>query len=216
MIFNSFATIRNYLVSLILLTTMDKPQSKVYQHFSIHPDGRRQCNHCQSENKEKIYAKSSPTTPLWNHIKKYHPDKLESQEETELPLSQAQQNTITEAYIKWIVNDLQPFTTSDNDDFIEFIKLLNKKYVIPCRQTTQKLVITKYNSYKELVQEILQTIPGMISLTSDIWTSDTSDSYCGITAHFIDKRWRLGYLILNIRFVILSLFYLISKLFTYL
>jgi len=185
---------------------MDKPQSKVYQHFTILPDGRKQCNHCQSQNKEKVYAKSSPTTPLWNHIKTYHPDKLESQEESESPLSQAQQNAITEAYIKWIVNDLQPFTTSDNDDFIEFIKLLNKKYSIPCHQTTQKLVMTKYNSYKELVQEILQVIPGMISLTSDIWTSDTSDGYCGVTAHFIDEMWRPKYLILNIRFVYLSPF----------
>jgi hypothetical protein len=66
--------------------------------------------------------------------------------------------------------------------------------------------MTKYSSYKELVQEILQVIPGMISLTSDIWTSDTSDGYCGVTAHFIDEMWRPKYLILNIRFVYLSPF----------
>jgi hypothetical protein len=38
---------------------------------------------------------------------------------------------------------------------------------------------------------MLNDCPGRICLTSDLWTSLTTDGYMCLTAHFIDKNWVL-------------------------
>ncbi|WP_227632303.1 hypothetical protein, partial [Klebsiella pneumoniae] len=40
-----------------------------------------------------------------------------------------------------------------------------------------------------------------IGLTSDLWTSLTTDGYLCLTAHFIDKNWKLHKTILNFDFM---------------
>ena len=167
----------------------------IYQYFDKLPDERKKCKHCIEPN-EQIYSKMTSNTVLWNHVHKNHgiTAKMKDSE----PLTKSQQETLTDAYIKWIISDTQPFTTSDNVDFTAFIQLLNKKYSLPCRQTTQKLTMKKFTSYKELIHDGLQNNHGTISLTSDIWTATNMDSYCGITAHFIDNKWQLRSLVLDI------------------
>lgn len=36
-----------------------------------------------------------------------------------------------------------------------------------------------------------EVTPGRISLTADWWTSISTDGYLCVTAHFIDKEWKL-------------------------
>ena len=38
---------------------------------------------------------------------------------------------------------------------------------------------------------MLQSIPGRVALTSDCWTSVTTDGYISLTAHFVDQNWCL-------------------------
>ena len=174
---------------------MLKLESESYQHYEKLPDERRKCKYC-TEPDEQIYSKTTSTSVLWNHISKNHSNMIKSKESN--PLTKAQQEALTDAYIKWIVNDIQPFTTSDDPDFTAFIKLLNDKYTVPCCQTTQKLIMKKLNSYKEIIREELRNITGAVSLTCDLWTAINMDSYCGITIHFIDNKWHLRYIILDI------------------
>ncbi|KAL5543462.1 hypothetical protein UlMin_007246 [Ulmus minor] len=44
-------------------------------------------------------------------------------------------------------------------------------------------------------------VSGRVSLTSDLWSSCISDGYMCLTAHFIDKEWRLQKRILNFCFM---------------
>lgn len=177
---------------------MDNLRSNIYNHFNILPDKRKQCKYCQNLNKEQIYSSTSPTTPLWAHLKKHHSEQLNDK----LPgvtLTVIQKKAITNAYIRWIIYSCQPFTTSDDPEFREFVQLLNEGYTVPCRQTTQKLVMEKFSQFKTIIQDILQKTPGDISLTCDIWTSTAMDSYLGITVHFIDNKWRLQNFTLDIQ-----------------
>lgn len=48
---------------------------------------------------------------------------------------------------------------------------------------------------------MLKEIPGRICLTSDLWTSITTDGYICITAHFVDHDWNLQKRILNFSFM---------------
>ncbi|KNA13143.1 hypothetical protein SOVF_119460 [Spinacia oleracea] len=48
---------------------------------------------------------------------------------------------------------------------------------------------------------MLQSVPGKISLTSDCWSSITTDGYISLTAHYLDARWSLQKRILNFSFM---------------
>lgn len=107
-------------------------------------------------------------------------------------------NEITEAYIKWLVSDLQPFTTSSCKTFQKFVSKLNPDYKIPSRQRTKRLIKKHYESEKVKISQTLEKLPGKISLTTDLWTSIDMEGFCGITAHFIDETWRLQHILLDI------------------
>ena len=50
---------------------------------------------------------------------------------------------------------------------------------------------------KERMKFMLQSAPGRICFTSDLWTSIVIDGYLSLTAYFIDKDWHLQKRILN-------------------
>jgi hypothetical protein len=55
---------------------------------------------------------------------------------------------------------------------------------------TREKLPKKYESTKEKVQKDLNSAIS-VALTSDIWTSCQTKSYCCVTAHFINKDWEL-------------------------
>jgi hypothetical protein len=55
-----------------------------------------------------------------------------------------------------------------------------------------------YKLEKLTISQYLQNISGAICLTTDIWTSKPMDSYCGITAHFIDESWKPCHIVLDV------------------
>src|SRR4051812_31836248 len=112
---------------------MNKAHSGIHKHFITLPDGREQCKYCKDSNNERIYSGTSPTTPLWSHLQKYHSGQIDEKPTPE-PLTAIQQEKITNSYIKWITSSCQPFTTSENKDFCDFIQDLNEGYKIPCHQ----------------------------------------------------------------------------------
>ena len=58
-----------------------------------------------------------------------------------------------------------------------------------------------YRMEKVKIRDALSCVPGRICLTSDCWTSITTDGYMSLTAHFIDNSWNLHKMILNFSFL---------------
>ena len=54
-----------------------------------------------------------------------------------------------------------------------------------------------YKKEKDDVKNKLKSIPCRICLTSDLWTSITSEGYIFLTAHYVDGNWELKDIILN-------------------
>ncbi|MBA0825032.1 hypothetical protein Goarm_021655 [Gossypium armourianum] len=68
------------------------------------------------------------------------------------------------------------------------------------RQTATRDVLIYYAKEKDHVKEKLVKAPGLICLTSDNWNSEhTNDKYICITAHWVDKNWKLQKRILRFR-----------------
>ena len=58
-----------------------------------------------------------------------------------------------------------------------------------------------YEGEKIVIKSRLSKIPSRINLTSDCWSSITSDGYISLTCHFIDEDWVLQKLLLNFFFM---------------
>ena len=69
------------------------------------------------------------------------------------------------------------------------------------RNTAKTDVIKMHKREKTKLKFLLESVDFRISLTSDLWTSITTDGYLCITAHFIDQDWRLQKRILNFCFM---------------
>ncbi|KAH9768720.1 putative AC transposase [Citrus sinensis] len=66
-----------------------------------------------------------------------------------------------------------------------------------CRNTAKADVLKMHNREKTKIRSMLEEAPSRICLTTDLWTSITTDGYLCLTAHFIDKGWNLQKKVLN-------------------
>lgn len=53
-----------------------------------------------------------------------------------------------------------------------------------------KLIEQKYEEVKEKVQEALKET-SIVALTADVWTSIATESYLGVTCHFLAEDWQM-------------------------
>ncbi|CAN1122345.1 Zinc finger BED domain-containing protein RICESLEEPER 2 [Linum perenne] len=65
------------------------------------------------------------------------------------------------------------------------------------RNTIKSDILIIHGRMKEELKCALREIPGRICLTSDMWTSLTTRSFLCLTAHYVDKNWKLNSKLLN-------------------
>ncbi|KAE9537283.1 hypothetical protein AGLY_006306 [Aphis glycines] len=100
-------------------------------------------------------------------------------------LSDSEIKAIDKSLIKMIVADYQPLSLVENVGFIEYTKKLQPLYSIPSRKVlTSKLLPQEYNVILLKIKFILLNVNDL-SITTDIWTSDSNKSYITVTCHFI-------------------------------
>jgi hypothetical protein len=99
-----------------------------------------------------------------------------------------------------IKHDL-PFRYVEYDGVRETMKYLRSDVPVISRNTAKADVIKLHLREKQMVKSMLDVCPGRICLTSDLWTSLTTDGYMCLTAHFVDKDWVLHKRVLNFSFM---------------
>jgi hypothetical protein len=99
-----------------------------------------------------------------------------------------------------IKHDL-PFRFVKYDGWRDMIKYLHPDAPLISRNTLKADLKNLHMREKQKVKVMLNGCPGRICLTSDLWTSLTTDGYMCLTAHFIDKNWVLTKRVLNFSFM---------------
>ncbi|KAL4153182.1 hypothetical protein QTP88_001015 [Uroleucon formosanum] len=100
-------------------------------------------------------------------------------------LTEIKTNEINKSLIKMIVFDYQPFSIVENVGFLEYTKKLQPLYSVPSRkQLTTKLLPQEYDIINSKLKSMLETTADL-SITTDMWTSDSNKSYITVTCHFI-------------------------------
>lgn len=91
-----------------------------------------------------------------------------------------------------------PLHMVEHPGFIAFVKNLQPRFDMVSFNTIQGDCVATYLREKQSLQKVIETIPGRICLTLDLWTSNQSIGYVFLTGHYIDQDWKLHRKILNV------------------
>jgi len=99
-----------------------------------------------------------------------------------------------------LAHDL-PFHFLELEEMRKYTEFLNPNAVIPPTNVIEAYVSHLYTKEKLKLKQELASIPNRISLTFDLWESNTTETYICLTAHFVDANWKLISKVLNFRLV---------------
>lgn len=167
-----------------------KKTSSIWDHI-LEEGEKFQCKYCST-----IFSKKSSTSTLIYHMRKAH----ENLEITDSP--KKKRNELKEPYLEtrihekatndllnFIIDDYQAFNIVENEFFKIFLKNFN--YEPPGRSYVKNQIMKIYQEKKKIIIDYLTKLDCLISLTFDLWTSNSNIPYLGITAHWIDTEWHI-------------------------
>ena len=108
------------------------------------------------------------------------------------PVSAKHQSDITNSITHWIVSGGRPISIVNDSGLQQVLRmaLQNVDYKLPTRQNIDSIVDRMFRD-KSLELKVKYNRASAIAITSDFWTSLGNESYCGVTAHWIDSEWLL-------------------------
>ncbi|XP_056603707.1 E3 SUMO-protein ligase ZBED1-like [Triplophysa dalaica] len=111
------------------------------------------------------------------------------------PMDPLRQSKLDEALVRMIACDFQPFSIVEDKGFKEYSHLLDPSYSLPSRKTLSKTVMPRL--YDKLRGNLMDKIKSAsaVCLTTDCWTSLTTESYMTVTCHFIEDFQMTSYLL---------------------
>ncbi|KAH7845226.1 hypothetical protein Vadar_005350 [Vaccinium darrowii] len=169
--------------------------SAVWDDFDKLPpgvDGKKwaKCNYCGQK-----YRRESGTSSLLHHncpnkdSHDFHPSIEIDQERYRQKMAMA------------IIKHNYPFKFVEHEGIRDIHSYLNPAAKSVSRNTAKADVLKLFEREKINLKGELESVASKICLTSDLWSSLTSDGYLALTAHYIDENWVLQKKILNFRHV---------------
>ncbi|TYJ42150.1 hypothetical protein E1A91_A03G068800v1 [Gossypium mustelinum] len=105
-----------------------------------------------------------------------------------------------QAVSTFLVCGKHSFRTVEEPGFRHMMRIASPNFKNISRYTAARDVLMYYAKERDRVKEELAKAPGLICLTSDNWNSEhTNDEYICITAHWVDKDWKLQKRIIRFR-----------------
>ncbi|KAM1319370.1 hypothetical protein ACFX2H_004377 [Malus domestica] len=99
--------------------------------------------------------------------------------------------------VEAIIKHNLPFSFSEYEGIRALFAYISPDIKLPCRNTIKACVLRMFKNEKQKLHNLLGSVEGRICLTSDLWTSQCTDGYLALTAHFVDKDWKLHKRILS-------------------
>ncbi len=177
-------------------------KSEVWKYFEkIQGANKAKCTLCSRE-----LAYRGGTTNLRDHLASKHPLNYEPQEKKSQGkrmqgtldtfakpryCSESRAAEITERIVNMVALDMRPVHVVECEGFRDLLRCLEPGYTIPSRKHVTKLLRRKHDIGKEQLQAKLGKDAVSIALTTDIWTSSTTEAYITVSAHYTSPCWEL-------------------------
>ena len=101
----------------------------------------------------------------------------------------------------WLINDMLPYEITGNKCFIEFIRCFTKRFQIPSPKVIRTRIVpdldkkVQWTVYRALSEHASDG--GVFSVTTDLWTSPSKDSFMSFTIHFVNKDFKRKLVVLR-------------------
>lgn len=99
---------------------------------------------------------------------------------------------------KMIILHEYPLNIVEHHGFIDFVRTLQPKFNIASVDSIEMDCVGVYLSEKQRLLNLICGIPGRVSLTLDLRTTDETIGYVFLRGHFVDVDWRLQRRILSV------------------
>ncbi|KAJ4765394.1 BED zinc finger and hAT dimerization domain-containing protein [Rhynchospora pubera] len=100
--------------------------------------------------------------------------------------------------LKFLINACLPFSTLEDECFINSYKFLDPTAKIWPRKQAETVMLQVFQTMQEDIRALLQNVSSKISLTLDFWTSCEELLYMSVTSHWIDDTWHMHKVLLDI------------------
>ena len=102
------------------------------------------------------------------------------------PLNSKKRRILNRKLMRFIAKDMRPLTVTRNAGFREFLEELDPRYTLPSVNTIRTKLLP--SMYQECVDDLKSQLEKVdhCAITTDGWTSTSTDKYQAYTVHFID------------------------------
>ena len=97
---------------------------------------------------------------------------------------------LDDALLLMLTTDMHPCSIVNDKGFNKFVNLLDSLYQLPSRRNLMRKLPGKFEEVKAQVKTQLNSA-AHVCLTTDIWTSRTTEGYITVTCHFISESWQM-------------------------
>ena len=97
---------------------------------------------------------------------------------------------ITKAIADMIVTDYVPPSIVEGEGFNRLMNIVAPGYKVPTRKTVRSRIQQRYDTEKEKLCDELNDVTST-AITTDTWTSNSTESYITVTEHHIDDEWEM-------------------------
>ncbi|XP_019098046.1 PREDICTED: zinc finger BED domain-containing protein RICESLEEPER 3-like [Camelina sativa] len=177
-------------------------RSPVWEHFiqQAHDQALANCRYCgQALGCDTVIH---GTSAMKNHISRCKMYKMHLESGTQSVLAGDSSGVMTaikydQALFRRSVNEMivlneLPFAFVESEGFRRFCSNMLPMYTVHCRKTATTDIYSMYLREKGALKELFGKEKQRVSMTTDIWVAPTTScSYMVVTAHWIDRDWKL-------------------------
>lgn len=98
-----------------------------------------------------------------------------------------QQHEFVNLCAEWIARDLRPLEIVEDEGFKNIVSSLFPRYHNVTADIVKRTLQNKEKTLDEQFRALFSSVPFM-SVTTDVWTDESTKSYASLTVHFIDRQ----------------------------
>lgn len=108
---------------------------------------------------------------------------------------------LRQALAEFLIVDELPFRIVESPQFRKLLRMLEPRFQVPSRMTIARTCIDIFKDQKAWLKSMIKACDSRVCLTTDAWTSIQNLSYMVVTAHWIDKEWKLQKRVISFRLI---------------
>lgn len=179
-----------------------KSRSDVWLHFDKIDEKTVQCKICSA----KLSHKSTTSTMRYHlvFVHKMSSDTTKEATQTSIASFTVRQNCsaargekMTQLITEMIAKDLLPIRFVEGEGFKDLMHYVEPQYNVPSRKTVTRRIDALYEKTAASLKDRLSKTARM-AITTDAWTSLTTESYITLTCHYI-AEWEMHSAVLETR-----------------